>query len=124
MSGRGTDMVSVSHSVCQVMAFDLLIGPTYTLKVWVFKFKRPSICKLSVPVTMSPIGCHSWLSCFGRINSSEDLEDNNEDNNNDYDKMVAAGRKKSMGHKLEHPDDTFDLLDMDESGTLERGDLE
>ena len=71
---------------------------------------------------MSPKGCHSWLSCFGRINSREESEEKNEDNNND--KKVGAGRKKSMGHKLEHPDDTFDLLDMDESGTLERGDLE
>ena len=75
-----------------------------------------------MPVTMSNTGCFSWFSCFRIIQPRQGAEVEIEDNNND--KMMGAGRKKSMGQKLEHPDDTFDLLDMDESGTLERGDIE
>ena len=71
---------------------------------------------------MSHTGCFSWFSCFGINQTREAAEDKIEDNNND--KMIDVGRKKSMGHKLEDPNDTFDLLDMDESGTLERGDIE
>ena len=87
--------------------------------------KGPLIGKLSTNATMPQVGCFSWFKCLaGDANTSQRTDEVKMEEDNNNDNVVEAARKKSMGHKLEHPDDTFDLLDMDENGILERGDIE